>query len=1301
MRRRTFRSAFTLGCRALGVTLALWAGAACHEPLDTARQAPPKATLGDDLYGVMCDRVGASSLAEDLTGASYQALCHHDAEGRYADAVDTSRLPPARGPEAEEARRLALAKLQAMARRRADFIRAINAAFPDVEVDNAATEADGDKIRLHDALLAFSQDIAALYDTNPYQPGGEPVLPASTRGLGRMFDALARTGAEPGEGEAGPADKVEIAGKAREALAKIQGREGYRPTGTALGAIRAALSHPGLRELGRTSTEVIGPGGTATAQLDQLLAVVKQELATAKANVSALPPLAVDAATAQPSRPRSNIEVLRALLLREDSAFAAEGVAPSYIVARDRRGFALTALGAPFVDADGDGLADVDPSGRFVDAAGAPLALDPPFAVPGLAPASQLDPFGRPVPALYSYIDTTSTLGAALARTVLPLVDPVQYGAPGDPEGWQREHESLMYALSGAYLLYGDREPAVYDHESEQILLAGETCARCTPYQRFRGEDSPLADLAHATGQLLADPESDALLLGLRELLVSHEDAVARLVGAALRVREIAAEHDELARQGKEPRAEIPYEAPIWDEMAEIIGKISDRPGMTVRLLQAFADPRLVEPIPDGPWGPGVRHVGDTMARQFRYRDEMSYNPEDINGPTINVTLTQDSGLLSFADPQTPVDMTQPRAGKNRSIMQRSLQIIHDAHGATACNKQDAELYVGGFKSGSIGIRFDECQLFQFDNIATFYVDSMLPDGHPKKSEIEIKDGAVGFILDVAEFFGISVDGIFEDGSGIEGLTLMPTTPALNRLVFFGADSAQYPGLPDLDPFRGEDELNEGTNQFISSLIEPASASVCPKNANGASECPTGDDLLRIRGRNTIFIWERMGFLGYLQPMVTAFADEPCADGEGDDCGEVMFADIVRVLNRHWPGPEHGPECSKTGAPLTNPAYCSEAGVNTYEPLAADAVETDLIPALVEFSRVVSEVATITVQRGPSAGEVWTAAEVLDRMTRITFSQDYAASVGMADRKGSTSTTWTDGTPQPQLTLFSLFADALHRIDQRFDASEAPDAEARKGQWKRARSQIVDAIFAVEGEGPEAHFKNPAAAKLLVAGIDLMREQLNANCPDREATGQCTWAKEELGKKMAETLSGPLFASLMDVKEALRAHEPARRELGRLLSYLLDGVANESSFQATLASLIDILQVVESDDVLAPILKAASAAASPGGDPEGAGAVATAIPVLKALTDDKFDRYHVIDHVMPALVTPMDGGKGPAPVEVILDVIAEVNRIDADAEAPLAPEDYAQVFGTVHDFLTDRTRGLEQFYFIVQNRHRE
>lgn len=1307
MSRRPFRlrpsSAVLLqSLRAAGLVAAVTAAASCHDGIDTARQAPPRATLGDDIYGVLCDRVGASSLTEDLTGASYHAVCHYANDGSYADKVDTSGLLPAVGDEAERARALGVAKVETMARRRSELIRAINATFntdsPDNEMDNVATPEEGDTIRVHEALLDFTKKISPLYEQSPFDKAGEPLLPSSTRALGRMFGAMAESD------------------EAREALAKLAGRKGYRPSNVGLGAIRPVLAYPGLRKLTSAALAVLGPNGKGAPVLQQLFRAAKHELQTSTANVSPLPPYAVDPATMQPNRARSNVEFAAGLFLRQDPSFAADAsVPPRYIALRDRRGFVmpLAAGAAPFVDADGDGSADVDALGRFVDGAGIPIALDPPFAVPGVM-SGPVDEFGRPEGSLYQYVDTSRSAAGAVARSLLPLVDGTQYDPAGGADAWQSEHETLMYALAGAYALYGDREDAQYDYENEKIVPAGESCPNCMPYKRFRGEDSPLPGLIHAAGQILADKDSDALLAGLIDLLKNHEDAVARLAGAALKVREIALAHDELAKKGNEPFARMPYATPIWDEVAVVMGRIAARPGLVRSLIGAFADDAMITE------NAGSKHVGETLSKFVTFRDEITYDTDNINGPTRNLTTNKND------PPSTPVDITKPRAGKNRSCLQRSLQMIHDANGVKACNKQGAKVYMdlSGFPAFEYPFfsSYDECELFGFDNLAAFYLGSILDESHPKRSELKINDG---FIQGVTDFLGVFVDPgvMFEDASKIDGMTLFPTPAALNRLVFFGATSDKWP-MPDIDI----NPANETTGKFVSGLIEPVSPSVCSKLPNGTRQCAEMKDLLRLRDPSTIFLWEHFGFYDYLRPMMTAFANVACnADlstcDKTDMAGEQMFVDIVDTLNRHWPGKEHGDECDSSGDAASNPRYCSEAGVNTYEPILADAFRSDLVPALVQFSRVATEVSAITVKRGESAGQIWTGGEVLERMTRILFDPGYAAAVGMVDRKGNKSTKWVDGTPQEQLTGYSLFADSLHAIDERFDkacscagkeAQELADCEAgydacredaerRKGQWKRSRSQLVDEFLAVENEGPGAKFKNRGAPKVMLALVELLREQLNANCPEREApfSVTCSWAKKELGDKFEETLSGPLFAAVMDVQEAVRADESARREVERLLTYLLRPDSDNDALQSALASMADLVQVLGADSEMSPIFRSVAGAAGAADDPEGAGVGDTTVKVLKALTSDEYDRYHVLDHVLPALVTPMDGGKGLSPIEVFMDVIADVNRIDAASPAPLVAEDYKAVMGTVHSFMASETRGLEQLYTIVQNRPRE
>src|ERR1700727_2452069 len=67
---------------------------ACSDSFDASRTLPPRGTLGEELFGVVCDRIGGQSLHEDLTGASYQGICHRQAGGTFSSTVDQNQLPP-------------------------------------------------------------------------------------------------------------------------------------------------------------------------------------------------------------------------------------------------------------------------------------------------------------------------------------------------------------------------------------------------------------------------------------------------------------------------------------------------------------------------------------------------------------------------------------------------------------------------------------------------------------------------------------------------------------------------------------------------------------------------------------------------------------------------------------------------------------------------------------------------------------------------------------------------------------------------------------------------------------------------------------------------------------------------------------------------------------------------------------------------------------------------------------------------------------------------------------------------------
>jgi hypothetical protein len=228
----------------------------------------------------------------------------------------------------------------------------------------------------------------------------------------------------------------------------------------------------------------------------------------------------------------------------------------------------------------------------------------------------------------------------------------------------------------------------------------------------------------------------------------------------------------------------------------------------------------------------------------------------------------------------------------------------------------------------------------------------------------------------------------------------------------------------------------------------------------------------------------------------------------------------------------------------------------------------------------------------------------------------------------------------------------------------------------------------------------------------LLREQINANCPDRETSKQCAWARDELPRKLQKVLEGPLFGAINDLNEVLRADDEMRVELGKLISYLLEAANDPDSFALTLTSLSDLIQVLNDEEDIAPALRAFSSAATPGVIAENGKLVPTENPgtatltfkYLKALMDEPedpekwIDRYRVLDHVLPRMVTPVAEGKR-APLEVILDTIAAVQRVDSEQQGPFTAEDYRTMADGLKTFLTDEYRGMEQFYTIVRGRN--
>lgn len=1294
---------------------ALVLSAACAGDFDTSRnKTEPTASLGDEIFTVLCDRVGASVLTEDLSGASYHRVCHRDEDGKYGDTVDESKLPAPAGGAAQKARQLSLAKIHAMARRRADLIAALNATFKEEKLPVPFGKPN-ETISSHKALSIFLKRMVPLYETNPIDKEGsgatEALMPSVTRATGRLFAALA--GPDPENPYTKFADK-NVADSARAALSALSGRQGYRPNRVVLGALRPAMTYPDLRGLTQVFAPRLGPGGPMREAFQNVLGMAQSELGS---SVPVAPPAPFEiVGPVQPNRPRTNTEVAQAIMLATNPAFAAPGAQARWLVTRDVRGYAVPAgnlpgipgtVGGPFADANGDGFADVDSLGRFVDPSGAPAAINTPFFAPNIPDVAARDPFGRAVDGsgqpIYAYLNTSEAMVSSITRDLVPLLEP-------DPA---LSHESLADLLAGAFLLYGQpiQEPADW-------AVGGI-------YPTFDTQTSPIVDLLHATGWMLAHKNSDLHLKLVKKLFSEHEPLMARLIGAALRIREIANQYPDIA---------LDPSVTIWDEFAEFTAKLSKNPALTKDLLRALAHPDV------------QAYIGTAYSNYNKYKDSLHYDTNNLNGPPINKTA---GGTL---DPQTPVDPNQADAGFERSEFHRILQIIHDVNDVNACNKPDAKVRIKLGLPITVGplcvdpfcsSGFDECELFVFKNMGVFYLHAILG-----KAKLEIRSDFLDFMMNAANIFA-DPNQMMAESAEITGMGLSPTPHALNRLVYFGAESTKFDGffggqMPDRDP--NWNTTNDTTNKFISRMIDAVSTSACPErpvqDPNGTlgtiwlADCnPSlswqhnanlkGDvqDLMRLRNHGTIFTWEKFEFYKAMRPLLKAFDDHGAAE---------LFLENIEILYRHWPSPAHGPECNKNGNfaqrpwqkylndqdkavhavnPAYNPKWCNESGVSRYEPILAQAFVTDFLPALGELVKLLDDPNFIVDDR--TGGQPHSGLDILHETTVALFDPDYAASVGMVDRFGNKKTMWSNGQiEKPQLALFDLFANALAK----FDVELAKDP-ARRDRWKRARSQIVDQFLAVDGEGPSAQFRNPAFIRSIPVLVDVLREQLNANCPDREVNPvACAWATQDLAQKAADTLGGPAFSTVMYLIDAINQDPDARFALQKHLKYLIEQTASDDALHSTLTSMSDMMQIMGDDQKMPLIYNAIAIAAAPeatqaGGKP----APGTADRVLELMdaitseTDDSgkprqnpYDPYRVLDRILSNLFSPMDPNddNSQTPIEVFLDVISEVNRHDADSprDRPLDASDFGFIFATLRDFMTNETRGMEQFYEIVRHR---
>ncbi len=843
------------------------------------------------------------------------------------------------------------------------------------------------------------------------------------------------------------------------------------------------------------------------------------------------------------------------------------------------------AIPAPFVDTNNDGLADVDDSGNFITSDGS--TPPSPFLAVG-EQATPRDGCGRALQSgasasaddagpgaggeagagggggssacgaaagslVYNYVDTSSVFATSLLTNLKPLANP-------DPAS---HHETLMYALAGAPVLFGARDGSPKSSKCYSPDPNNPSnCADPTSllqYDAFETDSSAILDLVYALGQVLGDPTVDDTLAYVKALFTDQLGSLARIAGDALAMKSSANQH---------PEAKIPAASTFWDEMLDVTVELEKEPGLLEDVLKSLGQP-------------GSQNLGQIFANYMAYDDKISYDPANLNGPTLNVTTGVPGAVMA-----TPVDRTQPDTGFNRSAMQRFLSLIHDTNGVTACNKEGAVVHAQGLPifgaadvcgssngNGALcsvpildaGERpFHECEVFKIENLAKFYLDSIVGKasinfrptilqkglcigtlcvGAATVSMIEQSSG-LGWTSDTTQQAVVNDTYGFWDATTAQ--SFRPRPQWLNRLVFF--DQAND------SPNSGD--INYTTNHFLTDLQGPnIGSSVCPERTitdpspgaadaspdgmvHGLRTCQDGDWLAQ-RGPDTIFVWEQFGFYQAITPLLNAFIAHNRED---------IFINLMETLYRHWADAQGTPdECTLSADPTAKYQQCTKDGVETYEPLLAQDFQGDIIPALhdleptLESETIPSCAATAPKSGACTAESTRNGITVLANATRGLVDPAQALAVGLHDRHGVVTAPRNDGSTNPQVTPIYLLTGALNGMDAAFAALPPNPSDDRLAQWRLARSQLVDQFLTIDGTGTSSAFDNAAIPKFVPTLIDALRAQIQAQCPTTATAPhtRCAWARDTFTSELATVVHGPVFAATMDILRS-PPHRPDR-----------------------------------------------------------------------------------------------------------------------------------------------------------------
>jgi hypothetical protein len=1032
-----------------------------------------------------------------------------------------------------------------------------------------------------------------------------------------------------------------------ETIARISKRTGYRSPDRVLAAIRPALTYERLDELTSALLGLVAKGGNGHDAFMQVLEASALELA-------------------EPAEPKQNPSVLELalqLVLTPDQLYvdAEPGALEALpVLKRDDNGDAIPVGGdtpTPFLVAGRE-----DDTDRV---SGTTLALSS----------------GQPA---YETFDANQTALASLMRDSVSLIQ------RGD-----KPRSTIEMLLRSARPLLGKDKTRTEAFGDKTLSFQGPDI-----------ENGPLGNFVHSLTTLLKLPETKPLLQVLDQLLATNEAAATELIYAALKIRDESKKADyDNAKLGNGQ----PHE--FWDDLIKF-GQdiITNRPGLLQDILLATLDPLTAS-------------QGPILAHQMTFKDEVKLSSETDVNSEVTTGCPKGDAAMSLPAYCVPVDRAAGDVGMNRSLFQRTLSLIHATYAAGNCNKEGATLTVQqpvsttfpnpplgplapiiGALGGGTGAcptstvapppatSYPRCSVIQQKSGAVTQMRAILG-----RAEIKIKDPE---ITECAKAVGTTIDESQERESGIKGFTTKPTAKAIARYVY------------------------APRTKFLTDLFEPLptihGVSINALEPNGIYPLEVVDPDAKVGDT-------AQSFLTAIVPLLSAFDNKETFDANGDHNDKYYFAELFDLIHMHYSSPrtELCPDqvaagnegCTQSVDPKAK-FYSKGTNLVSYEPLLAwSLTEQNLLGVLQRSTQAFKDV-TVDGRDGVQILDAFLKALLLPNPdVKYRNGQTYAKTNLCVVSDGAdgnpTCQAGPDGEPlgrviQGGVPPLYLMLDALKDVD----AMWSQNAESHD-LYLQVRSTLVDKLLDVSkaADGKTA-LSNRRAYALTRKAVPWLLARL-AEHPDQPDLAD--WADGLVGR-LAGVLAHPLAARGMDLFDQFWDNREAGDEVAKLLAYLFDDKGNPEAFTGAIVALSDTLTFFNKDPDLTPAIRfAALALAEDAIDVvEGSadapnveeGTAYRLLETTRAISDlDKGEELSTLAKLLRNTVLPMANTERPllngkSPLEVYIDVIAEVNRVDPEqpSDVTLSAEDDKQVFEKLNDFLSSDQVGLQRLYKVIENR---